>query len=80
MGLSWVGPLKSTFFSTANTVVLHNTKLVESPDVERQVWRANYKLYVDFGLYQGSIPLTPASGTPNTHSHTPLKGQLYQTF
>lgn len=50
-----------------NTSVLHNLCLVESSDAEQWMWRshggwrgvADYKSYVDFQLYGGSVLLTP---------------------
>lgn len=50
-----------------NTSVLHNLRLVESSDAEQWMWRnhggwrgvADYKSYVDFQLYGGSVLQTP---------------------
>lgn len=41
--------------------------LNESANSELRIWRASYKLYLDFWLHRGSAPLTPAL----------FKGQLY---
>lgn len=65
--LNCVGPLTLGFFSIVNTVVLHNPWLVQSMDTEPQIWRANCKLYSDFGLCREAGSLTPAL----------FKGQLY---
>ena len=66
MGLNCKGPLILRYFSTANTTVLHNLRLVESSDTEEQQiqrnpgyrW-VNYKLYVDFQPHRGLASLVP---------------------
>ena len=55
-----MGPLILGFFSIVNTTVLQDPQLVESLGTkELQVQRADYKLYLDFQLHRGSVPLTP---------------------
>ena len=39
MGVNYSGSLMHRFFSVVNIVVLHDTRLVESADVERQIQR-----------------------------------------
>lgn len=41
MGLNYIGSLIQRFFSAVNTIVLHDTRLVESADVERQIQRSH---------------------------------------
>lgn len=49
------------FFSIVNTTVLLDSRLVESMVMEEsRIWRADYRLYSDFWLFEGSAPLTPA--------------------
>lgn len=43
-----------------HTTVLFDSQLVESEDVEPQIWRANCKVILDFRLCRGSMPLTPS--------------------
>ena len=47
------------FFSIVNATVLHDPTLFEFVDMEEpQMWRAEYKLYMDFQLCGGPVPLT----------------------
>ena len=59
MGLNCTGPLICGFFSIVNTTALHDLQLGEPPDVESwiwknygyrgtMIWRADFKLYMDF--------------------------------
>lgn len=57
------------FFLVVNTIVLcilymyyvyACVWLVEFADGDSQVWKANCKIYSDFRLQGGSVPLTPA--------------------
>ena len=49
------------FFFIVNTTVLLDSRLVESTVMEEsRIWRADYRLYSDFWLCEGSAPLTPA--------------------
>lgn len=71
-GLNWWGggPLYADVFSTVDISVLDSLQLVESKDVEPWIWRnpgyrgtvdrrTGYKLYEDFQLQEGSVPVTP---------------------
>lgn len=64
------GPLYADVFSTVDISVLDSLQLVESKDVEPWIWRnpgyrgtvdrrTGYKLYEDFQLQEGSVPVTP---------------------
>lgn len=47
------------FFSIVNATVLHDPTLFEFVDMEEpQMWRAEYKLYMDFQLCEGPVSLT----------------------
>ena len=56
-GLNCMGPFIWSYFSIVDTTVLHDPQLVESTDVEPRLseapctWRANYKLYADFQMF-----------------------------
>ena len=54
MGLSCAGPLTREFFLVVNTTVLHDPGWLNP-----RMWRANYKLYVDFQLQGGSCSKPP---------------------
>ena len=62
MGLNCTDPLIREFFSGVNTTVLHGPQLVESTDTEGPwIQRTDYKLYPDFRLHRGLVPLIPAA-------------------
>lgn len=52
MGLKCTGPLIRGFFSTANSIVLHDTWLVAFMDVEPQTQRPDYKVTCEFSPAQ----------------------------
>ena len=56
--LNYMGPHIYAFFSV-NTTVLHDPWLVESKESELQLQRVNYKLYLDFYLWERLLSLTP---------------------
>lgn len=57
--LNYMGPHIYAFFSVVNTTVLHDPWLVDSKESELQLQRVNYKLYLDFYLWEGLLSLTP---------------------
>ena len=59
-----MGPLTHRCFSVVNTTVLHGHNRLNSM---MSIQRVDYKLYVDFWLCRGLVPLPPVL----------IKGQLY---
>ena len=55
------------FFQKICIILPHDPRLVESMDVELQIWRAEYKVICGFSAAWGLAPLT----------HALFKGQLY---
>lgn len=63
--LNCIDPLICKFFPIVNAAVLHNPWSVESADAKLRIQstclqRTNYKLYMDFQLCWGLVPLTLA--------------------
>ena len=62
MGLNCTDSLTREFFSGVNTTVLHGPQLFESTDTEGPwIRRTDHKLYPDFRLHRGLVPLIPAA-------------------